>query len=64
MHDTADSDRDTGPKPTRDDQPKPTRDDQPPRSETADESANVKAPFAPHEDDDSALGDTDQHSTA
>ena len=56
MHETADTDRDT--------EPKPTRDDQPPRSETADESANVKAPFAPHEDDDSALGDTDQYSTA
>lgn len=33
-------------------------------SGTADSSADVKAPFAPHEDDDSALGDTDQHSTA
>ncbi|MGA2010218.1 MAG: hypothetical protein ABSH51_06755 [Solirubrobacteraceae bacterium] len=26
-------------------------------------SADVKAPFAPHEDDDSPFGDTDQHST-
>jgi len=43
---------------------KPTRDDQSPQSDTADSSANVKAPFAPHENDDSALGDTDQHSTA
>lgn len=27
-------------------------------------SSDTKAPFAPHEDDDSALGDTDQHSDA
>ena len=33
-------------------------------TESADRGADVKAPFAPHENDDSALGDTDQHSTA
>ena len=27
-------------------------------------SAEVRTPFAPHEDDDSAFGDSDQHSTA
>jgi len=27
-------------------------------------SADTNAPFAPHEDDDSELGDTDQHSDA
>lgn len=43
---------------------RPTRDDQSPQTDTAGSSANVKAPFAPHENDDSALGDTDQHSTA
>ena len=25
---------------------------------------DVNTPFSPHKDDDSALGDTDQHSTA
>jgi hypothetical protein len=40
------------------------RDDESPQSDTAGSSADVKAPFAPHEDDDSAFGDTDQHSTA
>jgi hypothetical protein len=33
-------------------------------TQSADQGADVKAPFAPHENDDSALGDTDQHSTA
>jgi hypothetical protein len=42
----------------------PAQENQPPQSDPADSSANVKAPFAPHEDDDSPLGDTDQHSTA
>jgi hypothetical protein len=56
MHNTPKADQDT--------ETKPTRDDQPPNSDPPDSSANVKAPFAPHEDDDSALGDTDQHSTA
>lgn len=27
-------------------------------------SQDVTTPFSPHEDDDSALGDSDQHSTA
>jgi hypothetical protein len=27
-------------------------------------SSDTQAPFAPHEDDDSELGDTDQHSDA
>jgi hypothetical protein len=27
-------------------------------------SSDTPAPFVPHEDDDSALGDTDQHSDA
>lgn len=31
---------------------------------TNESSADVKVPFAPHEDDDSDFGDTDQHSTA
>ena len=47
-----------------DDKTKRDREDQSPQSDPPDSSANVKAPFAPHEDDDSALGDTDQHSTA
>ncbi|MGI8714893.1 MAG: hypothetical protein ACR2NR_17285 [Solirubrobacteraceae bacterium] len=41
------------------------RDDR--RAETDPEagtSADVSAPFAPHKDDDSPFGDTDQHSTA
>lgn len=42
----------------------PVRDDRSAESDPADSSADVKAPFAPHEDDDSAFGDTDQHSTA
>lgn len=32
--------------------------------QTARDSADVKVPFAPHKDDDSPLGDTDQHSDA
>ncbi len=48
----------------QDTEKKPTRDDRSPDSDTADSSADVKAPFAPHENDGSALGDTDQHSTA
>lgn len=56
MHNTPHVDHDT--------ENTPAHDDQSPRSDTADASADVKAPFAPHENDDSALGDTDQHSTA
>jgi hypothetical protein len=56
MDDTPNADKDT--------ETKRTHEDQSPESDTADSSADVKAPFAPHEDDDSALGDTDQHSTA
>lgn len=56
MHNTLHTDQDT--------ENKPAHDDQSPQSSTTDTSADVKAPFAPHEDDDSALGDTDQHSTA
>lgn len=56
MHDKPHTDQDTD--------TKPTRDDQSPQPDTDDSSADVKAPFAPHEDDDSAVGDTDQHSTA
>ncbi len=41
-----------------------TRDERSAESDEAGSSADVKAPFAPHEDDDSPLGDTDQHSTA
>ena len=37
------------------------RKDQTTESESSDD---VNTPFSPHEDDDSALGDTDQHSTA
>ena len=54
MHNTPHIDQDTENKPADDDQ----------SPESADPSADVKAPFAPHENDDSALGDTDQHSTA
>ena len=42
---------------------KPPRDEHP-QSDSTDSSADVNTPFAPHEDDDSALGDSDQHSTA
>ncbi|MFZ0088165.1 MAG: hypothetical protein WAL63_01570 [Solirubrobacteraceae bacterium] len=35
-----------------------------PGAEGGTSSTGVKAPFAPHEEDDSALGDTDQHSKA
>ncbi len=42
----------------------PVPDDRSTESDAAGSSADVKAPFAPHEDDDSAFGDTDQHSTA
>jgi hypothetical protein len=35
-----------------------------PETEGGSSSSDTKAPFAPHEDDDSALGDTDQHSDA
>ena len=34
------------------------------REPKVDRRSDTKAPFAPHEDDDSALGDTDQHSDA
>jgi hypothetical protein len=56
MHNTPTTDQDTDTKRTRDDQSS--------QPEPAESSANVNAPFAPHEDDDSAFGDTDQHSTA
>jgi hypothetical protein len=41
-------------------------DDRPGKSGAEDgaSSSDSKAPFAPHEDDDSELGDTDQHSDA
>ena len=55
MDDTPNADNDAETKRAREDGP---------QSDPPDSSANVKAPFAPHEDDDSALGDTDQHSTA
>ena len=42
----------------------PHRDDRSDEAQTNGSSTDVKAPFAPHEDDDSAFGDTDQHSTA
>lgn len=35
-----------------------------PGAEGGSSASDTKAPFAPHEDDDSALGDTDQHSDA
>lgn len=56
MNNTPQSRRDT------DNEPKHDDDDKAP--ESAESSTDVKAPFAPHENDDSALGDTDQHSTA
>jgi hypothetical protein len=54
MHDAPHSQQDEDNKPADDDQP----------GQSADSGDEVKAPFAPHENDDSALGDTDQHSTA
>jgi hypothetical protein len=56
MHNTPDTDQD---KDTT-----PAREDQSAHPDSAESSADVKAPFAPHKDDDSAFGDTDQHSTA
>jgi hypothetical protein len=52
--------------PSADKDPKDQRgqEDESPAPDPADSSSNVKAPFAPHKDDDSAVGDTDQHSTA
>ena len=35
-----------------------------PGAEGGSPSSEPKAPFAPHEDDDSSFGDTDQHSDA
>ncbi len=35
-----------------------------PGAEGGTRSTDVTTPFSPHEEDDSALGDTDQHSTA
>lgn len=48
-----------GPQDSRDDEQRP---DAPAPSGSG--SHDVKAPFAPHEDDDSPLGDSDQHSDA
>jgi hypothetical protein len=56
MHDKLNTGQDT--------EDEPARDNQSTESDPAGSSADVKAPFAPHEDDDSAFGDTDQHSTA
>jgi hypothetical protein len=56
MHDKLDTAHDTD--------GRPVRDDRSAESDTNGSSTDVKAPFAPHEDDDSAFGDTDQHSTA
>jgi hypothetical protein len=56
MHYMPNTDQDT--------ESKPTRDDPSPQSDTDDSSTYVKVPFVPHENDDSAFGDTDQHSTA
>ena len=51
---------------SRDTDDEPARDDRSAESEqgSSSSSTDVKAPFAPHVDDDSAFGDTDQHSTA
>jgi hypothetical protein len=35
-----------------------------PGAEGGSSASHTKTPFAPHEDDDSELGDTDQHSDA
>lgn len=35
-----------------------------PETEGGSSTADTKTPFSPHEDDDSDLGDTDQHSDA
>ena len=42
----------------------PENDPDEPGAEGGAHPDGAPAPFAPHEDDDSALGDTDQHSTA
>jgi hypothetical protein len=55
-----DDKRNTG----QDNDDRPVRDDRSAESDSAGSSADTSAPFAPHEDDDSAVGDTDQHSTA
>jgi hypothetical protein len=51
---------------THDETDDPAPEDQPqePGAEGGSGSADTQAPFAPHEDDDSELGDTDQHSDA
>jgi hypothetical protein len=51
---------------TQDERTEPAPEDHPEETgaEGGSGSTDTKAPFAPHEDDDSALGDTDQHSDA
>lgn len=58
MHDDRTHGEDTGREVTPEDDRAETG------SESNSSSADVRAPFAPHKDDDSPLGDTDQHSTA
>lgn len=49
-----------------DERAEPAPEDQPeePGAEGGSSSADSKAPFAPHEDDDTPVGDSDQHSDA
>jgi hypothetical protein len=51
---------------TPDERAKPAPEDQAeePGAEGGSSSTDSKAPFAPHEDDDSPVGDSDQHSDA
>ena len=50
----------------QDERAEPAPEDHPeePGAEGGSNSTESKTPFAPHEDDDSALGDSDQHSDA
>jgi hypothetical protein len=51
----------------RDDNPNDQHTEDEDREDQASESGSsgdVNTPFSPHKDDDSALGDSDQHSTA
>jgi hypothetical protein len=45
-------------------QPAPEDTPEEPGAEGGSSSTDSKTPFAPHEDDDSPLGDSDQHSDA
>jgi hypothetical protein len=46
------------------DEPAPEDNPEEPGAEGGSSSADASVPFEPHEDDDSAVGDSDQHSDA